>query len=419
MEKFWRVINTFLFLALCALLLTRSVPRPENERERVRAATRMLEFDYIEWTLDAVGLKWTQAALNLPRYLAPERQRQVVDEYAQTLAEYNQLRVEIAQVYIDPAIANPDEAARDQLAEQARYQKKLADLAPLAESVLQMQMSALLAEQGLTAAGQPLPPLLYHVTALPYNLVVSPREVIRQDVSISLLPDLTLQQITRLEKDVEADKNLSALVTPIGGVGTYPTMVAASTNLGWLLDTVAHEWTHNYLTLRPLGLLYEDSPEMRTINETTAAIAGEEISRLMLERYYPDLLPPPAPDVPAAPQPASPAINQPPVFDYRAEMHATRVGADRLLALGRVEDAEKFMEVRRLVFLENGYGIRRLNQAYFAFYGAYAAGTVGAQGSDPVGPLVRDLRARSDSLADFINRISWVTSWEGLQKLAP
>ena len=74
------------------------------------------------------------------------------------------------------------------------------------------------------------------------------------------------------------------------------------------------------------------------------------------------------------------------------------------------------MEETRLVFLENGYLLRKINQAYFAFFGAYADSPGGAAGEDPVGPAVRALREQSDSLADFVNTISWMTSFEQLQE---
>ena len=86
------------------------------------------------------------------------------------------------------------------------------------------------------------------------------------------------------------------------------------------------------------------------------------------------------------------------------------------LAEGKIEDAEAYMESRRLVFLQHGYLLRKINQAYFAFYGAYADVPGGAAGEDPVGPAVRALREQSASLADFINRISWMTSFEQLQE---
>jgi hypothetical protein len=65
--------------------------------------------------------------------------------------------------------------------------------------------------------------------------------------------------------------------------------------------------------------------------------------------------------------------------------------------------------------VQHGYLIRKLNQAYFAFYGAYADTPGGAAGEDPVGPAVRALRQQSASLADFLNRISWMTSFDQLQ----
>jgi len=41
-----------------------------------------------------------------------------------------------------------------------------------------------------------------------------------------------------------------------------------------------------------------------------------------------------------------------------------------LLHFGRVKDAEQYMELRRQYFGENGYQLRRLNQAWFAFHGS-------------------------------------------------
>jgi hypothetical protein len=97
-------------------------------------------------------------------------------------------------------------------------------------------------------------------------------------------------------------------------------------------------------------------------------------------------------------------------------MHTTRVTTDSLLAQGKIDEAEKYMETRRLFFWNQGYQIRKLNQAYFAFYGAYAETPGGEAGNDPVGPAVRALRQQSSSLADFINRISWMSSFTQLQQ---
>ena len=73
-------------------------------------------------------------------------------------------------------------------------------------------------------------------------------------------------------------------------------------------------------------------------------------------------------------------------------MRKTRLEADRLLAEGKIDEAEKYMESQRRVLVENGYAIRKLNQAYFAFHGSYA---VGAAATDPIGGKLRLLRKQS------------------------
>lgn len=414
LNRLRRIARTLLILLLFTLMQVRSEYNTADPVERVRRYTRWQEFDYVSWMLDALRLKQQQAALNLPRYLTLEQQRQIVLHYLERVERLNQVRSEINAIYADPNLPNPQQAAAALLAEQDALVREINQrLAPLVESTLQYQLSMVIAELGLGLGGQPIPPPLYHVTSLPYALIVSPREVIRQDADISLVADLSLDEIVRLENEVERGLNVSALVVPVGGVGTYPTMVMSTTDLNWLAEVIAHEWIHNTLTLRPLGALYYASPQMRTINETTASIAGKEIGSALIKRFYPEKVAPP-PQPPAS-QPAQP--QEAPAFDFRAEMRETRVTVDALLAEGKIEEAEEYMEQRRRIFWENGYRIRRLNQAYFAFYGAYADQPGGAAGEDPVPAAVRALRAKSPSLAAFINRIAWVTSYEALTDL--
>ncbi|MEJ2484571.1 MAG: hypothetical protein P8Y68_02440, partial [Anaerolineales bacterium] len=149
---------------------------------------------------------------------------------------------------------------------------------------LQGMVSAIVAKMGFTPGGQPIPPVMYHSTPLPWALIVSPRERIEQEANISLETSLTIEDHILLETQITDALNVSTLVVPVGGIGTYPTMVAQTTNFNWLAGVIAHEWIHNYLTLRPLGMRYEQSPELRTINETTANLAGDEIGAgLILE----------------------------------------------------------------------------------------------------------------------------------------
>jgi hypothetical protein len=222
-----------------------------------------------------------------------------------------------------------------------------------------------------------------------------------------------LEEQIQLEKNVERSLDVSALVVPIGGIGTYPTMVEESTDPVWLFEVVSHEWVHNYLTLHPLGLNYDTSQELRTMNETVASILGKEIGRRVLEAYYPALVPAPTPEQPAAPAPGEP---QP--FDFRAEMRLTRVTVDRMLAEHQIDEAETYMEQRRQFFWQHGYrSIRRINQAYFAFYGTYADEPGGAAGEDPVGEAVRKLWERIHSPAEFLRTMAWMSRFSDLQKV--
>jgi hypothetical protein len=399
---------------MTSLLVVGSNALPGNTVETIRAYTRDLEFDYASWMLDALGQKIGDSTISLPQYLPDSAEHDLVLEYLNLVDETQSLSNQILRIYSDPNVSDPkasSAAERQQLNEKI---DRMHTIQPAAESILQSQISAVLADWGLTIIGQPLPPVLYHCTPLPYALIVSPRSVIRQDADISLKTDLTIEQMVDLEDQVGKGMDVSALVEEIGGVGVYPTMVEQSSSLEWLSETVAHEWIHNYLTLRPLGVNYDTTPELRTMNETTASIAGTEIGLEVLRRYYPEKVPPPAPqeNPSTTPQPGT----EPPAFDYRAEMHTTRVEADRLLAEGKITEAEAYMEQRRKVFWDHGYQIRKLNQAYFAFHGAYADIAGGEAGEDPVGPQVRALRAQSSSLADFINRISWMTSFDQLKR---
>lgn len=407
-----RWLKIFALLLLGIALLSYSNYPPGDQLERIHAFSRQLEFDFVSWTLSALGEKINQAALNAADYLTPEEQQQLVLDYVDLVARYHQASRDLNDIYADPDVSNPGIASRLVREQLQELQAEIDRLGPLAESILQSQISATVADIGLTVGGQPLPPVLYRSTPLPTALIVSPRDQIKQEHNISLEPDISVDQRQVIEGNVDSALDVSSLIVDIGGIGVYPTMVSETSNLNYLTEVVAHEWVHNFLTLRPLGINYTTSPELRTMNETAASIAGEAIGRIVIERYYPELLPPPP-----SPESHAEAGQEPPepVFDFREEMRQTRVTVDQLLEEGKIEQAEDYMEARREVFWENGYHLRKLNQAYFAFHGAYADQPGGPAGDDPVGAAVRALFQRSPSLEVFLKQIAWMTSFEDLQ----
>jgi len=395
-------------------MLTGSTLNNQVSLNRIRRLTRTSEFDFAHWTLGALGVKIEQSSLGYSGYLPDEDREQIVREYIDLTRIASELEARQLELTADPAIPQPSLEAESNQLEIRRIRERLAILQPQAETVLQEQEAVILEDMGFEIAGLPLPPVSFRFSRLPLSVVISPRNIIRQDASVQLDPDLTLERQISLETDLEDTLGVSALVVPLGGIGTYPTMVQESTSLTWLAEVIAHEWAHNYLFFRPLGFLYETnldtSPEVRTMNETAASLFGKAVSLALLKRYFPDLVPVPATNAPAAPP------GEPPPFDFRAEMHATRVRVDTLLAEGQVEEAEAYMEARRKVFWDAGYHIRRLNQAYFAFYGAYADEPGGAAGADPVGETVRLFWERSPSPASFLKRIAWMWTYEDLQR---
>ncbi len=395
--------------ALALVLLGGSERLVGGPADLLHRYTGRIEFDFVGWTLGAIGSKLGQSSVQQAAYLPEAARTDLVRRVLSEIDEAARLQGEIERVYADPAVTDPERESSAERAGLARLRRELAGLQPLVEATLQEQASVILADAGLTTFGAPIPPVSFQLSRLPMALVVSPRTTIRQEALIQLLPDMTIEQQVALENQVEENLGLSALVVPIGGIGTYPTMVQETTALDWLTEVVLHEWTHNYLTFRPLGWAYDASAETRTMNETTASLLGKALGRALLERYYPDLVPPPPPEATG-----SAGETAPPAFDFNAEMHETRVEVDRLLAEGKEEDAEAYMEARRQRLVEHGYIIRRLNQAYFAFHGAYADSPQSAAGADPVGEAVREMWDLSRSPAEFLRTMARMNSYEDL-----
>lgn len=395
-----------------------STPIANTFGEKAKLLTAGLRFDFLTWTTNAAWLKLEQAALGMPSYLGQAERKQTVLEYLQVTHDVEDRENQLDVMYADPAVADKQQATADLRAELEQLYRRQQQLGPLAEAVLQAQATQILSEEGLTANGQPLPAVMFHTSATPNLLVVSARDSIGTEYSAPLVAEMTVDRMEQLEATTDQELGVSSLVVATGGIGAYPTMIMRTSDIHWLTEVISHEWTHNYLYWHPLGFLYDRSAQLRTMNETTANIVGTEAGRRVLERFYPEFAPPRAAPKPSPSHTQSLTTPQPPpaAFDFRREMHETRIHVDELLAQGKVDEAEAYMEQRRQLFWDNGYAIRKLNQAYFAFYGSYADVPGGAAGEDPVGPAVRELRQRSRSLAEFITRMQSMTSFDDLQK---
>jgi hypothetical protein len=406
-----RWLRIGLSLGLVALL-TLSLPASEPSRSLETRLTLLLQgesFYFPEWALQAWAEKLLLSVANPQAFLDDETQRRAVRRYLQRLSEAREAAAALEREVSAPTPPEPEAIAALRRQWEAAHGRAQA-LRPLAEAVLSEQLGVILAQEGLALLGQPIPPVQIRLTAMPNLLVLSPRERIALITSFPLRADLTADEMDRLERRVDGQLNLSSLVVPLGGLAFYPAMIMEATGLPELTEIIAHEWTHHWLFMGPLGWFY-DRPEARTINETVADLAGKAMGRAWLARFYPEDLPSPPAD--AAPAPAPP---ERPAFDFGRELAKTRTVVERLLAQGEVRRAELYMEARRRVFVAHGYALRKLNQAYFAFYGAYAAEEGAAGAEDPIGPRVRRLWAQSPSLRAFLFRMLFITDLAGLRR---
>lgn len=399
------------FTLLALLLLAPEWPAFGDERYQIKTLVKLRQFDFVAWEMQAISGKVQALLANNQAYLTEEQQQEFVLDFMARVTIVQQLDRALADLFASPDAATRQSEAQALQTELALARAQVKARQDLAEAIVQDQVAWALRESGFAVLGQAWPPVLAQMTPLPQLLVVSPRDTIESRYQVSLVTGWSALEMDTLETAVLRQLDLSALVVPLGGLGTYPAMIAETSNLPWFIEVVAHEWAHHWLTLQPLGLRYAQDPQMRIINETVASMVDVEIRDIVLQRFYPELYQPPAP----AP-PGETAVLEPPPFDFRAEMAATRIEVDRLLAEGDVTGAEAYMEARRLYFMDNGYHIRKLNQAYFAFYGAYAA-EPGATGSDPIGPMLRGIRVGSPSLYAFLQTVAPIRNYRELEQI--
>lgn len=388
-------------VAVCLLpagVITGCAP-PDALDASLSEITHPYRFDIAGWEIGALAGEAVLAVFGHTEEDGTER----VKEYFTNVTRLKEVAGEIAAV---EAGSRPGDA--DSLREEYdELEIANARLALTVERTLESQIREALTEQGIInpfgGEGAAFPPLNFHLAAPPHLLVVSPRDSIESLREVTLLPQLTVAEIEVIEAAVE-ELGYSALVTDLGGIATYPSFVTSDADLRFTIDAAAEEWLHQYLAFTPLGFGYlldvtglRRDYDIATMNETAVGIASKEIGGLVYEKYYAS----------GEEEPGEPAGG----FDFNAAMRQTRLAVDAYLAAGEVEAAEAYMEVRRRYVNANGYYIRRLNQAYFAFHGTYADSPTSVS---PIGEEFRELREQSASLKAFLDTAAAMTSRDDL-----
>lgn len=397
----WRVAYCLVFLFLLFGLGEAATPPQGALLVELETITAPHRFDFVDWESQNLAAelqrRWQPPAL--PESVTA--QQALVQTFLQQEEQLLAVKGELARSYATRTTASPQTSGL--IEELGQLHLAQSEIRAKVELLLAQQVEAVLHDEGFTIAGAVFPPVAFRLIDPPTALILSPRNRIQNQYFVALQPGLDLQQRAEIESALDQRGDISSYITDIGGLGSYPTMVIQHTSLPYLLDTIAHEWTHNYLFTFPTAIAwsYQTDPHLTTINETTASLVGAEISRKVITRFYPDWLD----QLPAVNRAGEAAPTQP--SEFHLAMRRIRQEVDRLLAAGEIEAAEAYMETERLKLVEQGYPLRKLNQAYFAFHGSYAL----SPGSiDPAGPQLRQLRAASPSLKSFLDRVGWLNS---------
>jgi hypothetical protein len=355
-------------------------------------------FNILRWESENLVAKWAHLVREAFR-----DSHQSESDRVRLVQEYVELQTEIASLTGQPDGTGTD---RELL---AHLRGERDDMEDLVEEIIEGQISGILADQGLarslwlgSEAHVVFPPVDFEFASRPNVLIVSRRDRVEIVDTSLLVPDMTLDEKVVLEGEVDG-LGQSGLVEQVGAVATYPSIVPPTSSLEALLSKVAHEWMHHYLFFHPLGQNYWSTYEMTTINETVANMAGDEIAALTYDRYYDG----------DSEQAFASQIGNTSSLDFGEAMRETRVTVDELLTEDRIEEAERYMDERRQLLEDNGYYLRKLNQAYFAFHGSYADTPTSVS---PIGDQLREMRERSRSVGDFIRSAAAISSYDSLQE---
>ena len=253
------------------------------------------------------------------------------------------------------------------------------------------------------------PPVDFRIDSPPKLLVTSPRDVIRRDEDVLIDPEISIDDIEKIENELAEVANISAVVLQTGGLASYPNVIPTA-DLERLLDVAAHEWLHAYLVFNPLGRAYFDGGDIRVMNETLANIFGQEVglrvySEITGEPYVAPVRPETAMRNTESKNPDGPDGSDSDEetgaddFDFNRFMAETRARTDELLEEELMDEAESYMESRRIELLDHGHTIRKINQAYFAFHNTYAESP---SSTSPIARYLWDLRDQVDTVGELV-----------------
>ena len=398
-------------VGIYAVLIAAIPPGDRLQQSPVAYASSGFAFDLLAFELGNFPDKWLWRLWSLAPWTddGPAVRVDALAQFETLARRFRENRAELER-----SIAAADDAASHEAHhERDRLLAERDGIRNTVEEYLEAEISLTISSVGFGGWFDTLwPPVDFRLDNPPNLLVTSPRHVIDLRESRLLETDMSADQKLRVEQQLLHEADLSAVVVSTGGLASYPNIVPSHWDLLPLLEVAAHEWLHAYLIFQPLGRAYWDNGDMTSLNETLAQIFGKEIGRITYNRITGESIETmdPPPSVTAALQNATdPETRDPDRFDFREFMFETRQRTDAMLAAGEIEEAEAYMEDRRKELVTHGHNIRKLNQAYFAFNGLYAAGVAS---TSPLGRQLWEIRLHSQDIGDMVKTLQAVSDYD-------
>ena len=404
---------------MAILFLIWLIPIGDNRTGSVaKFASLGHEYRLVSWELENVLGKWSHRFWTvLPWTPTSEADRRAsLDRYMVLVEEYrvadNLLKDVTSSIDPDIRLLNDAQRRVDQIViERDKIRDGL-------EEYLEQIISETVRTDEVGLVGSFVwPPVDFRIDSPPKLLVTSPRNEIRRVEGILIDPDISVEETLSIERELAELHDVSALIIQTGGLASFPSVVPM-VDLQRLMDIAAHEWLHGHLIFYPLGRSYFVDGEMRSVNETLSDLFGREIG----QRVYAKITDQPY-VAPVRPETASlnwnsgktleekENLNQ---FSFNQFMSETRDRTDNLLLDGLVEEAEAYMETRRIQLLDRGYSIRKINQAYFAFHGTYGESPSSAS---PIARYIWDLREQVDTVGELVKMLRGLKTYEQFEQL--
>ena len=413
--------SKWVFQALLVVLLFVTLVVPSGDKRfdtPASAASLGHGYGLVAWELENFSDKWTHRIWTVFPWTPTSEsdRREALDRYVVLVDEIRAAKADLNRVTTVATLDLNAVAASQNDMDRLIGERDV--IRPALEEFLEQIIAEIVRSDEIDLVSSFVwPPVDFRIGEPPKLLVTSSRNEISRIEDVLIDPDISIEDMSLIENELVGTHDISAVILQTGGLASYPTVIP-TTHLKRLVDTAAHEWLHAHLAFYPLGQAYFSGGAIRSVNETLADIFGREVGLRVYSQVTGDQF-----SAPMRPETASKevwddeaaeTVENPEAFSFNRFMGETRSETDDLLAEGLIEEAEAYMESRRVELLDHGYQIRKINQAYFAFHGTYAESP---SSTSPIARYLWDLREQLETVGDLVKLLRPIRTYSEFEQL--